>query len=143
VFYPVHIVFLEFVIDPACSIAFEAEPSKPDATLRPPRPTTSRLFGGSMVATSFLQGVGVLIAVALLYALVLGGGTPEPQARAMAFAAVVLGNVGLILSNRSRKATLPETLRRPNRAPWWIVGRALLGAVGGSKRFLSGIKASN
>ena len=127
VFYPVHIVFLEFVIDPACSIAFESEPGEPDAMRRPPRPATSRLFDGWMVATSVLQGVGVLIAVALLYALVLAAGTPEPQARAMAFVAVVLANLGLIFSNRSRQATLLETLRRPNPALWWIVGGTLLG----------------
>jgi Ca2+-transporting ATPase len=127
VFYPVHIVFLEFVIDPACSIAFEAEPADPDAMRRPPRPATSRLFNGQMVATSILQGLGVLVAVALLYGLLLATGAPEPQARAMAFAAVVLGNVGLILSNRSPQAALIETLRRPNPALWWIVGGALLG----------------
>jgi Ca2+-transporting ATPase len=80
-----------------------------------------------MVAASVLQGVSVLIAIALLYALVLATGTPEPQARAMAFAAVVFGNVGLILSNRSSQATLAETLRRPNSVLWWIVGGALLG----------------
>jgi Ca2+-transporting ATPase len=127
VFFPVHIVFLEFVIDPACSIAFEAEPAEPDAMRRPPRPATSRLFDGRMVAISVLQGAGVLVAVALLYGVVLAAGTPEPQARAMAFAAVVLGNVGLILANRSRSATLFETIRRPNPTLWWVVGGAIAG----------------
>ena len=127
VFYPVHIVFLEFVIDPACSVAFEAEPPEKNVMRRPPRPATSRLFNGWMLASSVLQGASVLVAVALLYALVLAAGTAEPQARAMAFAAIVIGNVGLILSNRSRQATLLETLRRPNPALWWIVGGALLG----------------
>ena len=94
---------------------------------RPPRSATSRLFNGWMIATGVLQGASVLLAVALLYALVLDAGTPEPQARAMAFAAIVFGNVGLILATRSREATLVETLRRPNRALWWIVGGALLG----------------
>jgi len=127
VFYPVHIVFLEFVIDPACSIAFEAEPADPDAMRRPPRPATSRLLNAPMITTSVLQGLGVLVAVALLYGWVLATGTPEPQARAMVFAAVVVGNIGLILSNRSRNVGLAETLRRPNHALWWIVGGALLG----------------
>jgi Ca2+-transporting ATPase len=65
--------------------------------------------------------------VALLYAVVLANGTPEPEARAMVFATIVLGNVGLILSNRSRNVTLAETLRRPNPALWWVIGGALLG----------------
>ena len=56
VFYPVHIVFLEFVIDPACSIAFEAEPPERDVMRRPPRSASSRLFNGWMIATSVLQG---------------------------------------------------------------------------------------
>ncbi len=45
----------------------------------------------------------------------------------MAFAAIVIGNIGLILANRSRHATLAETLRRPNPPLWWVVGGALLG----------------
>ena len=126
-FYPVHIVFLEFVIDPACSIAFEAESAEPDAMRRPPRAATSRLFGRWMLARSVLQGLVVLATVALLYGLALATGTPEAEARAMGFAAVVLGNIGLILANRSPHATLPATLRRPNPALWWVVGGALLG----------------
>ena len=127
VFYPVHIVFLEFVIDPACSIAFEAEPPEHDVMRRPPRAATSRLFNGRTIATSVFLGISVLVSTALLYALVLAAGTPEPQARAMAFAVVVLGNVGLILSSRSSQATLVETLRRPNPVLWWIVAGAFLG----------------
>lgn len=126
-FYPVHIVFLEFVIDPACSIAFEAEPPEPDAMRRPPRPATSRLFSARMLATSFMQGLGVLVAVALLYGLVLAHGTPEPEARAMGFAVVVLGNISLILSTRSPHAALAATLRSARPILWWIVGGALLG----------------
>jgi Ca2+-transporting ATPase len=126
-FYPVHIVFLEFVIDPACSIAFEAEPAEPDVMRRPPRAPASRLFNGRMLAASVLQGLGVLVAVASLYAWLLANGTPEAQARAMAFAAIVLGNIGLILSNRSSQNIVVATLHRPNPVLWWIIGLALLG----------------
>jgi len=73
------------------------------------------------------EGASVLLAVALLYGFVLAGGTPEPQARAMAFAAVVFGNLGLILTNRSRHEPLLTTLRRPNPALAWIIAAALLG----------------
>jgi Ca2+-transporting ATPase len=127
VFYPVHIVFLEFVIDPACSIAFEAEPAERNVMHRPPRPASLRLFDSWMVAVAILEGVAILVAVALLYAVVLAGGVPEREARAMAFAAVVIGNIGLIFANRSRHATIADTLRRPNPALWWIIGGALLG----------------
>jgi Ca2+-transporting ATPase len=127
VFYPVHIVFLEFIIDPACSIAFEAEAAERNVMHRPPRPASSRLFDGWMVAVAMVEGMAILVAAALLYATVLSGGVPEREARGMAFAAVVIGNIGLILANRSRHATLVETLRRPNPALWWIIGGALLG----------------
>jgi len=127
VFYPVHIVFLELVIDPACSIAFEAEPADQDVMRRPPRRATARLFSGWVLATGVLEGASVLLAVALLYGFVLAGGTPEPQARAMAFAAIVFGNIGLILSTRARQAPLLATLRRPNPALWWIVSGAMIG----------------
>ena len=127
VFAPVHIVFLEFVIDPACSIAFEAEPAHPSTMRRPPRSPKEPLLGGRLLWFSFLQGMAVLIAVAVLYFLVLSHGFAEERARAMAFTALVLGNAVLIISNRSQTRSILATLRMPNRALWWIVG----GAIGG------------
>jgi Ca2+-transporting ATPase len=127
VFAPVHIVFLEFVIDPACSIAFEAEPAHPSTMRRPPRNPKEPLLGGRLLWYSFLQGMAVLFAVALLYFLVLDHGFTEERARAMAFTALVLGNAALILSNRSQSRSIVATLRMPNKALWWIVG----GAFGG------------
>jgi Ca2+-transporting ATPase len=127
VFAPVHIVFLEFVIDPACSIAFEAEAAHPDTMKRPPRSPKEPLFGTRLLVNSFAQGMAVLLAVALLYYLVLQMGYPEPRCRAMAFSALVLGNAALILSNRSQSRSIVETLRMPNRALWWVVA----GAIGG------------
>ena len=127
VFYPVHIVFLEFVIDPACSIAFEAEPAEQNIMRRPPRPVSQRLFAGPMLMTSILQGTSTLIVVALLYGATVTGGMSAPEARAMAFAAVVVGNIGLILSNRSQRTALTTMLRRPNAALWYVIAGALVG----------------
>jgi Ca2+-transporting ATPase len=127
VFAPVHIVFLEFVIDPACSIAFEAEPAHPSTMRRPPRDPKEPLLGARLLWYSFLQGMAVLIAVAVLYFLVLDYGFTEERARAMAFTALVLGNAALILSNRSQSRSIIATLGMPNRALWWVVGGALGG----------------
>jgi len=127
IFAPVHIVFLEFVIDPACSIAFEAEPAHPSTMRRPPRNAREPLLGGRLLWRSFLQGVAVLIAVAVLYWLALDHGFAEERARAMAFTALVLGNAVLILSNRSQSRSIVATLKMPNRALWWVVGGALGG----------------
>jgi Ca2+-transporting ATPase len=73
-----------------------------------------------------VEGLAILIAVALLYAVVLAHGVPEAEARAMAFASVVIGNITLILANRSRRLTLADSFRRPNPALWWVVAGALV-----------------
>jgi Ca2+-transporting ATPase len=129
--FPVHVVFLEFVIDPACSIVFEAERSDPRVMERPPRPPTERLFTPASLALGVLLGASVLAVVALIYGLALGNALSEPAARALAFAALVSGNLGLIFANRSHVLTGVELLARPNRAQWWIFGGTLvaLGAV--------------
>jgi Ca2+-transporting ATPase len=124
-FYPVHIVFLELVIDPACSIAFEAEPADRDVMRRPPRAASARLFDRRMLAASAGEGMLALAAVAVLYGTALAAGKPEATARAMGFAAVVLANIALIMGNRSREATLRAMLR-PNPALWWVIGAALV-----------------
>ncbi len=129
VFAPVHIVFLEFVIDPACSIAFEAEPAHPSTMRRPPRNPKEALLGARLLWYSFLQGAFVLIAVAVLYFLALDHGFADTRARAMAFTALVLGNIALILFNGSQSRSIFTTLRMPNRAMWWIVGGALGGLM--------------
>ncbi len=129
--FPVHVVFLEFVIDPACSIVFEAEAGDPHGMERPPRRPGERLFTARALALGLALGASVLVAVALVYAGALASGHGEDAARAMAFAALVFGNLALILVNRSARLTFAESLRHRNRALWWIVGAtvAALAAV--------------
>ena len=129
VFYPVHIVFLEFVIDPACSVAFENEPGERDLMQRPPRDPKARLFSARMLITSLVQGAAVLAAVAVLYWVVLRMGLEEPRARAVAFAAIVFGNIALILSNRSQRRSLFSTLSTPNLSLWVVVASATVGLL--------------
>lgn len=126
-FLPVHIVFFEFVIDPACSIAFEADPIDDEVMRRPPRAPNERLFDVPTVLLTMLQGTAMLIMVVLVYAYGLQGGMSDVGARAMAFAAIVLGNLGLILANRSQTRSLFFTLRFPNRALYWVIGGTLAG----------------
>ncbi len=127
VFFPAHVVFLEFVINPACSIAFEAEATDADAMKRPPRPPREPLFGGWALASSLLQGLSVFAAVALVFAFSLRAGSGDAAARAMAFTTVVLGNLGLIPVNRSRTQPLVRTLFCPNPALWGVIGATLAG----------------
>jgi Ca2+-transporting ATPase len=129
VFLPAHIVFLEFVINPACSIVFEAEEVDSDVMRRPPRVPGEALLGGWMLGSSLLQGFTVLIAVAIVFGTTYVAGEGEALARAMAFTTIVLGNLGLILANRSRSLLIVHTVRRFNRALWWILGGTLAGVA--------------
>jgi len=117
--YPLHIAFLELVIDPACSMVFENEPSEADVMQRPPRDPQAPLFAGTTLVLALLQGLGVLLVVMGAYA---WGATwlSEAAARAFAFATLVMGNLALIFSNRSTKTSLLASLRVANRALWMV-----------------------
>jgi Ca2+-transporting ATPase len=125
VLFPVHVVFLELIIDPACSIAFEAEPEEPDTMRRGPRAASASLFDRRDVIVGLAQGTIGLLGVLAVYALVLERSVAEEQARAMAFAGIVTVNIGLILANRSRWASLGDSLARHNPFLWWIVSAAI------------------
>jgi Ca2+-transporting ATPase len=122
--YPMHIALLELIIDPACSIAFENEPAESDVMQRPPRDAAAPLFGGATPWLALVQGLGVLAVVMGAFAWA-SPRIAEPEARAFAFATLVMGNLALILSNRSATRSLWATLRTPNTMLWVVVGLAL------------------
>jgi Ca2+-transporting ATPase len=122
---PVHIVFLELIIDPACSIVFEADPAARDTMRRRPRRPDEPLFSGITLAISLAQGVIVFAVVAALYAYSISNGVDASEARTMAFVVLIAGNLGLIFANRSLSETLATTLRVPNRSLWWVTLGAL------------------
>jgi Ca2+-transporting ATPase len=121
---PVHILFLELIIDPACSIVFEGEEDEADIMQRPPRKLEEPLFGRAMILSGLIQGLGILAVVAAIYAVMLMWGYDQSVARMLAFVCMVIGNLGLIFSNRSRKQSIIKTLRIPNKALWWVTGGA-------------------
>ncbi|MDX1253333.1 MAG: cation-translocating P-type ATPase [Gammaproteobacteria bacterium] len=126
VFFPVHIAFLQFIIDPACSIVFEAEREEPNTMRRPPRPPGEPLFGGWNLALSLLQGAGVLILAMAVFGVALARGLAEGEARALAFTTLVVANITLIFANRSWERTILASVRNPNRALWLVTGAAAL-----------------
>jgi Ca2+-transporting ATPase len=129
--YPMHIALLELIIDPACSVAFENEPAEIDVMQRPPRDAGAPLFGGATLWLALLQGLGVLAVVMAAFAWA-SPRISEPEARAFTFATLVMGNLALILSNRSASRTLWAMLRTPNKTLWVVIGLAgllLLGAL--------------
>ena len=122
---PVHIVFLELIIDPACSIAFEAEPAEPDIMQKPPRDPDTPLFDTPHILFSLLQGGIVLAAVLAVFAFALYRGLGDADARTLSFSTLVIGMLGLIVVNRSRSRNVIHALLSPNRAFWWVAAGAL------------------
>ena len=122
---PVHIVFLELIIDPACSIAFEAEPAEANIMQKPPREPDTPLLGGRDILYSLLQGSAVLAIVLLVFGVALYRGQGADNARALTFSTLVLGMLGLISANRSWSRQLLLPWRSANPAFWWVISGAL------------------
>lgn len=115
---PVQIVLMELLIDPACSVVFEAEPQAADIMQRPPRASTASPFAIGNIAYALLQGAG-LAAVLLGSAWVLvSQGWAAGPLRATVFGGLVLGLFLLVLANRDLRHPLFISLRRRNA---WLV----------------------
>lgn len=123
---PIHIAFLELIIDPACSIIFEAEPEEADIMQRPPRPIGERLFNPRMIVLSLLQGAGVLLIVLAVFGLAIYRGQGEADARTLTFTALILANLSLIYTNRSWTRGVGPLLRSRNAAMGRVAGAALI-----------------
>lgn len=123
---PVHIVFLELIIDPASSVVFESEPESPAVMKRPPRDPQKPMFSGQLITLSVLQGVSVLVSVLAIFLLSLSLGRSEPTVRTMTFTTLVFANLGLIFVNRSQSRLILAMLRSRNAAFWWVMAGGLL-----------------
>lgn len=115
---PIHIAFLEMVINPACSIVFEAEAAEYNVMQRPPRNPKSPLVLRKRVIWAITQGLLVLIVLAIILLSAAYKKLPEADIRTLVFTALVMMNMGLILVNRSFSASLYSALLRPNRSLW-------------------------
>jgi Ca2+-transporting ATPase len=113
---PIHVVFLELVIDPVSSIVFEAEPEEAGIMARPPRKPDAPLFDTALLLHGLLQGGVVMLAALGMFQLGLHDEHGEQVARCMAFVTLVIGNLGLVLTNRSMTSSAFRVLMRPNRA---------------------------
>jgi len=122
---PIHIAFLEMIIDPACSMVFEAEGEEADVMRRPPREPKTPLLLRRRILWAVLQGLIALSILAGVLIVASRMGMPEADLRALVFASLVLINMGLILVNRSFESSLVRALLRPNRALWILMGSVL------------------
>ncbi len=122
---PIHIAFMHLVIDPACSVVFEAQPEEGDVMRRAPRDPKAPLFGRRVLGVSGLQGASVLAVVLAVYILALRLGRSETEVRALTFATFLISNLGLIFTNRSWSRVIFSSSLRDTTL-WAVTGGALL-----------------
>ena len=125
ILWPVHIVFLELIIDPACSIIFEAEKEEKNVMSRPPKDINEPFFGAKKILLSCTQGLGILIISLLVYFIGLKLGYTEKSVRTLTFVTLIVSNIAVILSNRSWTSNIFTILFTPNKAVKWVVGGAI------------------
>jgi Ca2+-transporting ATPase len=126
--FPLHILFFEFVTDPACAIVFEAEPEAPDLMSRPPRPRKEHLLSARIFGVAVLQGGVILAGVLWIAWQALQFGRHEDTVRALAITALILANILLILVNRSWTQPAWKSLAARN-VSFWIISAAVTVAL--------------
>jgi Ca2+-transporting ATPase len=118
---PMLIVFLELIIDPACTVVFENEKEDEGIMQRKPRKISEPIFNRKMISISLVQGLVSLVITAFVYYLSTQSGFGPEKARAITFTTLVASNIGLILTNRSYKRTLWNSMRTSANRPLLIV----------------------
>jgi Ca2+-transporting ATPase len=125
ILWPVHIVFLELIIDPACSVIFEAEKAERNVMDRPPKAFDDPFFGAKKIWLSCSQGIGILLIVFAVYLVGLRLNYSEKEVRALAFTTLIAANIAIILSNRSWSRNIFQILFTTNKTVKWVVGGAI------------------
>lgn len=123
---PIHIAFLEMVIDPACSVVLEAEAEEDDVMRRPPRDPASPLLVPKRIWWAVMQGFISLIILAGILIGAMRMGLPEQDLHALVFTSLVLINISLILVNRSFRSSLIRAFLRPNRSLWILLSSVMV-----------------
>ncbi|WP_461102812.1 cation-translocating P-type ATPase [Spirosoma koreense] len=125
-FNPIHIIFLELIMGPTCSIAFEQEPAEKGLMRQKPRPLNTTFFTTKESAMSLIKGLWIASTTLGLYYGFMRQGYPIETVRVMTFSSLVLNNIGLTLVSRSGRESLAETIRNPNRFLWLIMSVSLI-----------------
>ena len=106
---PLHVVLLELLIDPACSLVFEAEPAPDDSMTVPPRPRDDALFSMASAARAFAMGALVFVGVALVQWGCRALGATHEELRMASLGSIVLGNLLLLVWFRGASVRLTHT----------------------------------
>ena len=126
---PIHIAFLELIIDPACSIVFEAEPGNPDLMEQPPRSVSEHLVSSRQLVLSLVQGCLVTLAASGFYFWCLSTGIATDGARALAFIVLIVANAVLIFPSRSPESGWRQMLAGLTPVVPWVLGGTLMGLL--------------
>lgn len=121
IFSPVHIIFLELIMGPTCSIVFENEPIEKNTMHEKPRPYTTTFFNKRELTTSIIQGLGITIGTLLAYQYAVAQGFDEAYTRTMVFTVLIVANIFLTLVNRSFYYSIFTTLRYKNKMILFII----------------------
>lgn len=123
---PLHIVLLELVVDPVCSVAFESEQEELSIMKKPPRKSKVAFFGRKLVGESLLSGFLLLTAVLLIYFYFNWKKIPFEQIRTITFTTLMFGNIFLILSKLSNSRSFFAVFKERNYAAWVLLILAIL-----------------
>jgi Ca2+-transporting ATPase len=123
--FPIHIVFMELIIDPVCSIAFESEQEESGIMQRPPRPANEQFFGRKKIAFALFKGMMLLTTVLIVFGLSIQEGHSEGEVRAIAFSALIIGNIFLILTDLSTTRSFVSVFMERSKVTLLIIGIAL------------------
>lgn len=140
IFSPTHIIFLELIMGPTCSIIYENEPMEKNTMTLPPRPITDTFFNWKELTTSIIQGLVITAGTLFAYQYAVQQGYSESLTRTMVFTTLIAANIFLTLVNRSFYYSLLTTILYRNNLVLLIIGAtvglmALLLAVPAMSRF--------
>lgn len=124
--FPLHIAFLELIIDPASSLIFEAEDEERNIMQRPPAKVDQPVFGTARIFLGLLQGGLVLLLSIVVLLVATRVERPDEEARALMFTTLIIANLGLIYINRSYTRSFFALLKEKNASVKYVVGGALL-----------------
>ncbi|MBG43958.1 MAG: haloacid dehalogenase [Aequorivita sp.] len=122
IFTPVHVILLELIMGPTCSIVYENEPLEKDLMFQKPRPFSSTFFNWNELFTSIIQGLAITAGVLSVYQIAVQNGTNEAVTRTMVFTALISANIALTFVNRSFIYSIFTTFKYKNNLVPIIIG---------------------
>lgn len=126
IFSPSHVIILELIMGPTCSIIFENEPLEKNLMFKKPRPFSTTFFNYKELTTSVIQGLAITIGALVIYQYTVAVGFSENTTRTMVFTVLIVANIFLTLVNRSFNYSIFTTLKYKNNLVPLIIGLTII-----------------